>query len=427
MKLVVLAHGAMLRDVIVHRDRPNPGIGGTQFTQIRLAGAFAQRFPQHSVELIGDHEFLIEDAPANLHQVTVERFEDALTRLAEDCGDWILTAPSMLVRRLDTDAIRAVAARTILTSHLMYDCDLWEAERITRFGVVAGVGAFHYHSLRPRSPRVYLRNLFLPGWSASGPIVGGSGEAARSDEFRIVHLGALLPLKGFHDLAQLWPEIRERIPNARLDVVGGSSTYGHEATHPDIPTDREFGDRILQHLPVSDIRSGRVTFHGNLGADKVPIIRNADVAVLNVTGRHESFCLAVLECLDLGVPVVGSAANGLWDSMRHFPEATTTSPAQVVDVLVRLANDPSQRAALAERAVAIGQLFRDENAAILERWQSVATAILEGRRPPSFAPLPEPAPPRRLTAIHRQHRIRYELSRSGVLRKTWRAVRRRVR
>jgi glycosyltransferase involved in cell wall biosynthesis len=424
MKLVVLAHGASLDGVEIHRDRPNPGIGGTQFTRIRLADAFAQRFPQHSVALVSDHEFTVADAPKNLRQVTVDRFEDVLTELPSDRSDWIVTGPSMLVCRLDPSAVRAVAARTILTSHLMYDCDLWEAERITRFGAVAGVGAYNFHSMRTRSPRVYLRNLFHPGWSASSAPTGSEDLREPVDVFRIVHIGALLPLKGFHDLARLWPEIRDRIPNVRLDVIGGSSTYGHDATHPDIPTDREFGDRILQHLPVSDIRNGLVTFHGNVGAEKESVIRGADVAVLNVAGRPECFPGALLECLDLGVPVVGSAANGLWDGMRHFPEVTTTSPEQVVTRLERLIDEPGLRTRLAERARSVGQDFRNENEAILKRWEKVGAALLQQRRPEDFSPSPHPVPAWKLSARHRTMRGRYELSRSGTLQSMWRLGRR---
>jgi glycosyltransferase involved in cell wall biosynthesis len=427
VRLVVLAHGSMLSGRTIQLDRPNPGIGGTQFTRIRLADEFARRFPQHTVELVSDHAFSVFDAPENLRQVTVERFEDHLVVLADDGDEWVLTGPSMLLCRLEPAVIRRVASRTIMTSHLMYDCDLWEAERIARFGAVAGVGAYHYHSLRPRSPRTYLRDLFLPGWSQPPSAPDVTLNESRAGQFRIVHLGALLPLKGFHDLARMWPDLRDRIPDVQLDVIGGSETYGREVTHPDIPTGLEFGDRILRHIPLKDVRSGRVVFHGNLGASKEAVIRRADVAVLNVTGRPECFPAALLECLDLGVPVVGSAAYGLWDGMRHFPEMTTVSPAEVVDRVVALAADPHLRRRLAVRAQAVGQGFRDENTAILDRWEEVATAILEQRRPARFTPQPAPCPSWRLSMSHWRIRGRYELSRFSTLRAFWRFVMRRSR
>jgi glycosyltransferase involved in cell wall biosynthesis len=427
VRLVILAHGSALADVVVRRDRPNPGIGGTQFTRIRLADAFARRFPQHTVELVSDHAFSVFDAPGNLRQVTVERFEDHLAGLASDGDEWVLTGPSMLLCRLDPAVIRRVASRTIMTSHLMYDCDLWEAERIARFGAVAGVGAYHYHSLRPRSPRTYLRDLFLPGWSQPPSAPDVVLNESRAGQFRIVHLGALLPLKGFHDFARMWPDLRDRIPDVQLDVIGGSETYGREVTHPEIPTDGAFGDRILRHIPLEDIRSSRVVFHGNLGAAKEAVVRRADVAVLNVTGRPECFPGALLECLDLGVPVVGSAANGLWDGMRHFPETTTVSPTEVVDRLVALASNPDLRRLLAVRARSVGERFRDENETILDRWEEVATAVLERRDPPRLTPQPAPRPAWRLLLTHWWNRGRYELSRSSTLKSAWRMVTRRSR
>lgn len=410
MRLVVLVHGRNLEGMSFAPDRPNPGIGGTQFTRIRLADAFARRFPEHTVEVITERPIAMLAAPPNLH-VQSTPFESFLVDLTQDVDDWVLTAPSMVLTRLPEGVLRAVAPRTIVTSHLMHDADLWDVERITRFGAAGCVGAYHFHATQSHSPKVYLRDLFHPGWDQPAARTAASGE--RSD-LRIVHIGALLPLKGFDDLARIWSDIRTAVPNVTLDVIGGANVYSHENDHPLIPTTRAFGDRILRHLSQDDLSSGRLRFHGRMGSDKVDIMRGADIAVLNVANRQECFPAAALECLDLGTPVVGSSANGLWDSMRHFPELSTRRPEEVPAIIAKLHAQPATLDALRDRSQRIASGFREENGLILERWEAVAVALLEGRRPPAHAPQPRPTSPLRLWAAWARRWTRHVARRTAL-------------
>jgi glycosyltransferase involved in cell wall biosynthesis len=422
MRLVILAQVPMPEGIRVDRDAPNPGIGGTQFTRLRLADAFAKRFPHHRVEVVSDHDVtLVPDQP-NLTVTAPVGFEDRLRALATETDDWILTGPSMLLRRLDPVVLQTVAKRTIITSHLMHDVDLWEAERNVRFGAVGCTGPYHFQASRSRSPRVYLRDLFLPGWSTH--LRGRS--AIEDGAFRIVHVGALLPLKGFHDFARLWPEIRVVLPQARLDVIGGSSTYGRPSDHPVLPTNRSFGNEILRNIPEQDLFEGRVVFHGNLGPDKVKIMRQADVAVLNVSGRPECFPATALECLDLGIPVIGSARFGLWDTMHRLPECTTRDSAEVVKRLAEFAKSPTLRAEMSRRATVVADGFRAENDVILNRWETVAAALLAGNTPPAFAPEKASRSWAAHTAEHLRKRVRYELGQTRTAHSV-RAIRRRFR
>jgi glycosyltransferase involved in cell wall biosynthesis len=408
VRLVILVHGRNLEGMSFAPDRPNPGIGGIQFTRIRLADAFARRFPEHTVDLWAQYPIVMLGAPVNLrlHSGPLDAFLEAL---ADAADDWVLTGPSMLLCRVPAGILAQVAHRTIVTSHLMHDADLWETERVARFGAAGGTGSYHFYATRSRSPKVYLRDLFLPGWEQ--PAHFDRSSDPRSG-LRLVHVGALLPLKGFDDLARIWGDIRRAVPDVTLDVIGGADVYGTVNDHPLLPTTLAFGERILQHLPEADIEDGRVRFHGRLGIEKADIIRAADVAVLNVANRHECFPAAALECLDLGTPVVGSNANGLWDSMRHLPELATRLPDEVPPILARLRNRPEELDALRERGQAVAADFRAENDAIVERWEAVASALIERRTPPSCAPTPRPAASARLWSDWARRRLRHELRQS---------------
>lgn len=408
MRLVVLAHGKSLSGRRFSPDRANPGIGGTQFTRVRLAEAFSRRFSEHQVEIVSEYPFEMALERANLQRHCAP-FEEFLGQLIHDSDDWVLTGPSMLLKTFREDILKAVAPRTICTSHLMHDQDLWDAERVTAFGAVGCVGAYHFHATRCHSPKVYLRDLFLPGWEHEA--VEHHTDAERS-EFRIVHIGALLPLKGFDDLAQIWRDIRDAVPTASLDVIGGADLYGRANDHPFLPTTKVFGDEIMRYLSEEDLESRNVRFHGRLGSEKLGLIRQSDVAVLNVGNRQEALCAALIECLDLGTPVVGSAATGLWDTMRYFPELSTRQPNDVPPILSHLHQHRDELAALRERSQTVARHFRDENERIIERWAATMTAVLEGRTPPSFKPKPSPEPSFVSWTRWAKRRARYELRRS---------------
>lgn len=411
MKFIVLVHGEAVSGMQFSPDAPNPGIGGTQFTRIRLADAFARRFPLHQVEVVSEHRFEMRDAPENLAQ-RVAFFDEYLAALCPADGDWIVTGPSMLLKRISPDILRRIASRTIITSHLMHDADLWDAERMATFGAAGCVGAYHFHATRSKSPKVYLRNLFLPGWSQSSTESTGSRDSAAA--FKIVHIGALLPLRGFDDLAAIWSEIKAAVPGVHLDVIGGADVYGTSNSHGLLPTTKAFGVKILLSLELEDVTSGKVKFLGRLGVEKTSIIKNADVAVLNVANRPEALCAAAIECMDRGTPVVGSAANGLWDSMRHFPELTSKTPSEIPTILARLATNDEELLALSRRSQNVAADFRLQNDQILDRWNAVATALLNDKNPVLAPPTPRPMPQHKALAVYAKKRVRHELRRSKL-------------
>lgn len=411
MKFIVLVHGEAVSGMQFSLDAPNPGIGGTQFTRIRLADAFARRFPANQVEVVSEHQFEIVNAPDNLTQ-QVSAFDDYLAALAATAGDWVVTGPSMLLKRISPDILRRIASRTIITSHLMHDADLWDAERMATFGAAGCVGAYHFHATRPKSPKVYVRNLFMPGWAP--PSNGRTRSHDDAARLKIVHIGPLLPLKGFDDRAAIWPEIKAAVPEVQLDGIGGANVYGTSNSHGLLPTTKAFGDKILESLELEDVSSGRVKFWGRLGVEKTAIIKSANVAVLNAASRPECFPGTLLECMDLGTPVVGSAANGLWDSMRHFPELTSKTPSEIPTILARLATNHEELLALSRRSQNVAADFRLENDQILDRWNAVATALLNDKNPVLAPPTPRPMPQHKALAVYAKKRMCHELRRSKL-------------
>lgn len=176
------------------------------------------------------------------------------------------------------------------------------------------------------------------------PVSGSSGDHPE----RLVHVGALTPVKDQAMLLDAFARLRHRHPGATLDVVG------------DGPLRADL-ERLACHLGLD----GGVRFHGAADHAALPAVyRSADVFVLS--SRYEAQCMVALEAAACGAAVVGTSVGVL-------PELTSAlaGPGNASDLGAAVAatlDDPTPlaRAALArvraefgleQSAVRFGRLY----------------------------------------------------------------------
>ncbi|GAA0948808.1 glycosyltransferase family 4 protein [Nonomuraea longicatena] len=120
------------------------------------------------------------------------------------------------------------------------------------------------------------------------------GGGSRERRPRIVCVGRLVAHKRVDLLLDAVPELRERWPDLRVDIVG----RGPEE------------DRLRARLPEG------TTLHGYLpDADKERLVAGARLQV--IASQGEGWGLCVLEAAALGVPTVAFDVDGLRDAIRH--------------------------------------------------------------------------------------------------------------
>lgn len=112
----------------------------------------------------------------------------------------------------------------------------------------------------------------------------------------VVSVGHLQLLKGYHRLIEVWPQVRRRVGDVRLILVGGS------AGEPSY-------EQRLRRL-VDDFRlTESVVFTGRVDPARVSQLLNAaDLFVL--ASRSEGCCNAIAEALACGCPVVATDVGG---------------------------------------------------------------------------------------------------------------------
>ena len=135
----------------------------------------------------------------------------------------------------------------------------------------------------------------------------------------VVYVGALVPQKGFHLLAKVWPRVLQRCPHARLTVIGTGALYDETAQlGPWSIAERSYEENhIIPHLSGSDGQPHpSVSFAGKLGLEKKTILHGAMVGVPNPTGRTENCPGSALELEASGTAIVSGAYFGLLDTVK---------------------------------------------------------------------------------------------------------------
>ncbi|MCH9768063.1 MAG: glycosyltransferase family 4 protein [Actinomycetia bacterium] len=163
---------------------------------------------------------------------------------------------------------------------------------------------------------------------------GGTLAMPRSENPRVVVLSRLVPHKQIEDALEAVAQLRARIPDLHLDVLGGGW----------------WAQRLLAHAKRLDI-SGAVTFHGHVDDDtKHAVLQRSWVQLL--PSRKEGWGLAVVEAGQHGVPTIGyRSSGGLSDSIVDGVTGLLVADYKgLVDGLDRVLSDETMREQLGAKA-----------------------------------------------------------------------------
>ena len=190
----------------------------------------------------------------------------------------------------------------------------------------------------------------------------GTMGAARSQTPRVLVLSRLVPHKQIEDALDAVAQLRQRVSDLHLDIVGGGWWL----------------ERLVQHaarLRISDA----VTFHGHVDeTTKHAVAQRCWVHVL--PSRKEGWGLSVIEAGLHGLPTLGyRSCGGLNDSVIDGVTGILVADhAELTDRLEQLLADPVLRAELGAKAAARSREFSWPQSAAAMR--SVLESVHAGNR-----------------------------------------------
>lgn len=156
----------------------------------------------------------------------------------------------------------------------------------------------------------------------------------------VTYLGALVPQKGFHLLAEAWPKILSRFPDARLNVIGSGQLYSRDNQLGELGFASTSYEKLITTLLSSTIDS--VKFLGRVSnSTKDALISQTSVGVVNPSGLTENCPASALDFQSAGVPVVTARKNGLIDTIQDRKTGLLISSQRGLEkAILKLLEDP---------------------------------------------------------------------------------------
>jgi glycosyltransferase involved in cell wall biosynthesis len=189
-----------------------------------------------------------------------------------------------------------------------------------------------------------------------GDIDGNEGRELPNDgKLRLMIACRQEPRKGTNIVIESLPIIRERFPDAFLDIVGDGSLL----------------DELKRQAAASGC-SDRIKFHGKLGqAEVIDLLKKAHVFCYP-TSASEGFPKVVLEALSCGLPIVTSRVSVLPQLITPDRGVALEAPtaSDMAEAVSEICCDPSRYREMSLRAIEIAKEYS------LEKWRDEIGAAL---------------------------------------------------
>ncbi|MFD5627495.1 glycosyltransferase family 4 protein [Streptomyces sp. NPDC127072] len=217
----------------------------------------------------------------------------------------------------------------------------------------------------------YRRRMWLPGVRVSvlpNSVPDPGIEPSDCSAPRIVAVGRTTPVKRYPDLIGAFAQVAARRPDWGLRICGVGSQ-----------------DRELKALVVELGLADRITFLGNVTPVE-PVM--ADASILVMSSRMESFGMALVEAMRVGLPVVSTdCPHGPREIISHGVDGLLVPPGDVdalAAALLELIDDGDRRRRMGREGLRKGARYDPEP--IAEQCAALFQELLDTRAGTLAAP-----------------------------------------
>lgn len=182
------------------------------------------------------------------------------------------------------------------------------------------------------------------------------------DKLNILFVSRLEPRKGVDFLLPAYEEVKRRIPESRLIIVG-----------PGTRLRKKYEDWVEEHKLEDVVFVGYASY-----ADLPRYYRTADVFCVPATGR-ESQGIILIEAMATGRPVVATAIDGYATVVNHGEEGLLVPPRNsgaLAEALITVLRDEPLRRRMGEKAILRAKEFswKEISVRVVQYYQEVLNA-----------------------------------------------------
>lgn len=358
-------------------EHGNPGIGGTEYCILLLAQVYKKAYPSDEVVLFATKQGMLPKTDA----VEIVSGPMEIGKIFKKTqADMLLISAVYHGEPLSQEFFKMIEAnqiKTILWGHNFYLSDF--CNKISEYSYVKAnvfVGRQQYdryvdHKVIKKS--TYIYNMYPQ------PVYEARKE---NSNHTVTYIGSLVPLKGFHVLAQAWKSILTEVPDAELNVIGSGKLYGRNSKLGGYGiADEEYERQFMPGLTEIDGSiMPSVHFLGVLGAEKAEVIQKTCVGVVNPTGRTETFGISALDFESLGVPVVTIGKGGFLDTVIDKNTGLLYWKInKLAENVVKLLKDREKNNQYGTAGIQLSKFFEPQK--IIEQWHELFEMVSQDKKP----------------------------------------------
>ena len=331
-----------------HIEKGNPGVGGTPFCMLELA-VYLHDTRRYNVTILAVREYRLKQG---IRFFQIERDSD-ICNVVEELKTDILILSQFNNRNLEVK-IAKLKCKVVIWSHnyiFSHFCNFITNTPQIVCNVFVGKQLYD----RYIDDDVIKKSTFIYNmYSDKFP------DIKREDDHKtVVYMGALIPGKGFLELCSIWKKVLNRIPEAKLLVMGSGKLYG-EAELGKLGIASTKYEQLLEKY-ILDTQGNiipSVRFLGVVGEGKEEIFRKASVGIVNPSGRTETFGMGVVEMGEARLPVVTIGKNGYFDTVQSGKSGILSKSLDTMaDDIVKLLTDHSLNKKMGDEAKRNNQRF----------------------------------------------------------------------
>lgn len=311
----------------------NPGIGGTEY-MIQATAFYLGRLKADDVEIVvgcQSNSLVNNEIPTILVASLTELVEKAQ-------ADYVVFKHSDEWYREARRAVEGTKTRLLPWTHCFVSrgglTKLANDDRVARI-ICVGEEQVNMH----RDHRAFLKSVCLYNGMPTAYLrtLTASLKPLTARPKGVTYIGNIVDYKGFHLLAEAWPEVLRHHPDAHLHVIGSGKLYDRTAKIGRYGIAEESYEQ--QFMPYLTDSAGRilpsVTFHGVMGEEKNDVLRQSRVGVPNPSGVSETFCITALEMQAMGCVVTTIAYGGFLDTVYPKTGLLYDDPKELADCICR--------------------------------------------------------------------------------------------
>lgn len=324
-----------------HPELGNPGVGGSEYLFSLLASELSKRncnitifHYNNNIVCSNTKDFIVKDNTSMIKEAQ-DKGIDILIHQVGKTSEWY--------RNLEETDIKTIAWAHV---YLEYN-ELVELRKCKNVKRVVFVGKEEYDAYIDDdiiTKSTYIYNM-IP--VEKEPIKRVLGTPI------VTYVGSLVPAKGFHKLAEIWPIVIDKVPNAQLYVIGNGKVYDRDARLGKYGISQsDYENKFMDYLLD---KNGNILpsvhFLGIVGSNKESIFRVTTAGVVNPTALTETFCMSAVEMEYSFIPVVSKKKWGLLDTIKHNRTGYLfNTKKEFCNYLVKLLTDESVNKELGENA-----------------------------------------------------------------------------